>query len=224
MNTTPIDPADGNPRNARGARETPPPGSAGRAAPVAPVAGAAHPTSPPAVAPSPPGPEETQPSPSPPAAVTGMPSPETGADGVGPSAPVRGRAPQAPAVGGGASPAPSAGLQAMAAAMSEDDLLVSVTCGTRKRPGLCKLYGLKWFHDHDSRRNPEGFPDLVIVGRKVMYRELKTQKGTVSPAQKEWLEALRIAGQDACVWRPVHLLNGTIAQELAALAGRRGAA
>ena len=53
------DPADGNPRDARGARETPPPGSAGRAAPVAPVAGAAHQTSPPAVAPSLPGPEET---------------------------------------------------------------------------------------------------------------------------------------------------------------------
>jgi hypothetical protein len=107
----------------------------------------------------------------------------------------------------------------MAAAMSEDELLVNVTSGTRKKPGLCKLYGLLWYHAHDSRRSPSGLPDLIIVGRRTIYRELKTEKGTVSTAQKEWIAALKAAGEDVDVWRPRDWHSGRIARELAALAG-----
>lgn len=61
-----------------------------------------------------------------------------------------------------------------------------------------------WLHYHTyrSRRSPEGFPDLVLVRDRVLYRELKTETGIVSDAQEMWLEKLAAAGADARVWRP----------------------
>jgi len=47
-----------------------------------------------------------------------------------------------------------------------------------------------------------GFPDLVLVGGRVLYRELKSMRGRTSDAQSAWLASLRAAGADACVWRP----------------------
>lgn len=67
----------------------------------------------------------------------------------------------------------------------------------------CGYRRLKFFHDNDSRRNKAGFPDLVIVGpRGVLFRELKTDTGRVSPEQSDWLADLTRAGADADVWRP----------------------
>jgi hypothetical protein len=55
----------------------------------------------------------------------------------------------------------------------------------------------------------EGFPDLVLVGRKpwyprprVLYRELKTDEGDLSPDQKVWYALLKAARQDVAIWRP----------------------
>jgi hypothetical protein len=68
---------------------------------------------------------------------------------------------------------------------------------------LCDLLGLLWYHTHDSRRSPGGFPDLVIVGNKgIVYTELKAEKGKVSPKQWAWINALEDAGQRCYVWRP----------------------
>lgn len=66
----------------------------------------------------------------------------------------------------------------------------------------------------------KGFPDLVIVGTGVLYRELKSDRGYLSREQQAWLCALTAAGQDADVWRPADLHNGRIPTELARLAGR----
>ena len=72
---------------------------------------------------------------------------------------------------------------------------------------LATRLGLKAFHSTDSRRDTSaGFPDLVIAGRRgVIFAELKTAKGRVEPAQREWIDRLRTAGQIAVVWRPEHL-------------------
>lgn len=68
---------------------------------------------------------------------------------------------------------------------------------------LIRAMGLAAYHTHDSRRSEPGFPDLVIVGMNgVLYRELKTAKGRVSPDQKYWIYALNAAGEDAGIWRP----------------------
>jgi VRR-NUC domain-containing protein len=113
-------------------------------------------------------------------------------------------------------------MEVLAAAMSEDDLLVSVTCGTRSRPGLCKLYGLKWYHPWSSKNSVSGWPDLVIAGPDtILFAELKTQGGRVSPAQREWITALEAAGQVVFLWRPIHFLSGEINRELAAIAKPR---
>jgi hypothetical protein len=117
----------------------------------------------------------------------------------------------------------SPGQRAIAAAMSEAELLSNITLGTRKRPGMCERYGLTWYHTHTSKFSVSGFPDLVIAGRWVVYRELKRQKENPTKAQREWIAALEAAGADVGVWRPSDWLSGRVQSELAALAGLRGA-
>lgn len=80
---------------------------------------------------------------------------------------------------------------------------------------LASLYGFRWYHTHDSRRSPAGFPDLVLVhpARGVVYAELKSEKGVIRPEQAEWHELLTKAGQRVYVWRPHQL------QEIANILG-----
>lgn len=61
------------------------------------------------------------------------------------------------------------------------------------------------FHDFDSRRNNAGLPDILAVRLDppdLIFIELKTETGPLRPKQKEWVGALRQAGQSAYVWRP----------------------
>lgn len=68
---------------------------------------------------------------------------------------------------------------------------------------LAELNGWRWWHVTDSRRQAmEDWPDLVLVRDRVLYRELKTMKGKVTPGQQATLDLLANAGADACVWRP----------------------
>lgn len=48
-----------------------------------------------------------------------------------------------------------------------------------------------------------GFPDLVLIkpGR-IIFAELKAEKGRLTPAQEKWLETAKAAGIQACLWRP----------------------
>jgi VRR-NUC domain len=66
-----------------------------------------------------------------------------------------------------------------------------------------RINGWLAFHAHDSRRSQPGFPDLTLVrGGLLMFVELKTASGRVSPAQQQWLAALSDAGCEVHVWRP----------------------
>ena len=67
---------------------------------------------------------------------------------------------------------------------------------------LAKKCGWIYFHCYDSRRSPEGFPDLVLAKERILYRELKTEKGRLTSAQKQWGYTLLKAGADYGVWRP----------------------
>jgi hypothetical protein len=61
----------------------------------------------------------------------------------------------------------------------------------------------------------KGWPDLCMAGRgRVMFRELKSEKGTLTKEQRVWGLRLGDAGADYRVWRPSDWLNGTIEREL----------
>lgn len=54
--------------------------------------------------------------------------------------------------------------------------------------------------------NGAGFPDLVLIHPErrcgVLFVELKSDDGKIGPAQAEWGEWLRSAGEAWLVWRP----------------------
>jgi hypothetical protein len=60
----------------------------------------------------------------------------------------------------------------------------------------------KAFHVYDSRRSHSGWPDLVLLRERLVLIELKTERGKLSDAQRDWLNALRKAGVEAYVARP----------------------
>lgn len=96
----------------------------------------------------------------------------------------------------------------IAAHMTEKQLLERVRA-------LALALGWLAYHTHDSRRSEPGFPDLVLVGRgRVIYAELKTQRGRLTDPQRTWLAALERAGAETHLWRPEHLLDRTIEHAL----------
>ncbi|WP_461634486.1 VRR-NUC domain-containing protein [Glutamicibacter soli] len=91
---------------------------------------------------------------------------------------------------------------------------------------LAKQLGFKQiYHVYDSRRSEPGFPDLVMVNartRRTLFIELKTQKGRISPEQVTWIDALRVSGQTAMVWRPSDWVSGRILNVLSGRESNRG--
>lgn len=65
-----------------------------------------------------------------------------------------------------------------------------------------RALGWRVYHTHDSRGSVPGYPDLTLVRERIVFAELKTDTGRVSPAQKEWLAALEAAGVECYLWRP----------------------
>lgn len=75
-----------------------------------------------------------------------------------------------------------------------------------------KLAGWRVFHPFDSRRSEAGWPDLTLVrDGQLVFAELKTERGKLSTAQEEWIEALceveqadvaHLAGLPSGLYRP----------------------
>jgi hypothetical protein len=105
--------------------------------------------------------------------------------------------------------------------MREDHLLKAVL-------DMARLFGLSTAHFRPALSQSgrwhtavagdgKGFPDLVIVGPGgILYRELKTDVGRLSPEQVVWLRKLAVVS-DAGTWRPADLHDGTIERELKAI-------
>lgn len=68
--------------------------------------------------------------------------------------------------------------------------------------GLATTLGWQRYHTYRSTKSPGGFPDEVLVRERILFVELKTETGKLSPLQLHWLEKLRKAGGEVYVWRP----------------------
>ena len=97
--------------------------------------------------------------------------------------------------------------------MSERDLSRAV----RKMVDERQLWG-NVSNDY-YRRSGRGWFDWVIIGPGgILFRELKSAEGFLSPDQRFVQEKFAQFGYDCAVWRPEHLADGTMARELDAIA------
>ena len=76
---------------------------------------------------------------------------------------------------------------------------------------------LQWriYHNPDSIRCEAGFPDLVLVRHgRLIFAELKRQKGELSSDQELWLKDLSCSGVEIWIWKPSDWNNGLIQMAL----------
>jgi hypothetical protein len=96
--------------------------------------------------------------------------------------------------------------QTLDAAVTERQFLADVIDYARMRKWLV-------YHTHRSDRSPAGFPDLCMVRNlpndgRIVFAELKTEKGKTTPAQDHWLEVLSLVAETSWssvqvyLWRP----------------------
>ena len=90
---------------------------------------------------------------------------------------------------------------------------------TQLQAAIIELAGLTgWicYHTHDSRHSAKGFPDLCMVrGKRLIFAELKSEKGITSNDQDEWIN--RLVASDVVevyVWRPQHWMSGRVDEVL----------
>lgn len=69
---------------------------------------------------------------------------------------------------------------------------------------LALLRSWRVWHDNDSRRNAAGLPDLLLLRPpRLLFVELKAEKGRLSAEQRAWQDELgRCPGVETYVWRP----------------------
>lgn len=96
----------------------------------------------------------------------------------------------------------------LAVAQPLDDMLEKEWDATlfNTKNGLAAVLGWKLaYHTLRSKGSRSGFPDQVLVRDRVIFAELKREKGAVTTAQREWLDGLAAAGAEVYVWRPSDL-------------------
>ena len=66
-----------------------------------------------------------------------------------------------------------------------------------------RLFGWTVYHTKLSAWSNPGFPDLTMVrGPRLIFAELKREKGRTTPMQDAWLAALAYTCAEVYVWRP----------------------
>lgn len=102
--------------------------------------------------------------------------------------------------------------------MSERDLQRTIIATARYLGWRCAHFGRAMTRSGEwvtpTQADGAGFPDLVLVRERVVYVELKSAKGRLSPRQREWMQALVAAGQEVYVWRASDWNEGTIERVL----------
>ncbi len=61
------------------------------------------------------------------------------------------------------------------------------------------------YHVRYTQGSPAGFPDQVLIRDRIIFAELKREKGRPTAHQIEYLDGLAKAGGEVYVWRPSDL-------------------
>lgn len=77
-------------------------------------------------------------------------------------------------------------------------------------------FGWLFFHPFDSRKSTPGFPDCSLTkDGRLLFIELKTERGKPTEAQWRWLgELAKVPGVRVFLFRPSHWYDGTIERVL----------
>ena len=69
---------------------------------------------------------------------------------------------------------------------------------------LAVLLGWKFYHPWLAIHSERGWPDVTLVRPpRIIFAELKSEKGKVTDKQQAWLDILReVPGVEVFVWRP----------------------
>lgn len=69
---------------------------------------------------------------------------------------------------------------------------------------LSRLFHWQFHFEWLAIHSPKGFPDLCLVRPpRIIFAELKTEKGKVSDSQQVWIALLKqCPGVECYVWRP----------------------
>jgi hypothetical protein len=68
---------------------------------------------------------------------------------------------------------------------------------------LAIITGWMIYHTWTSIHSAAGYPDITLVrGDRLVFAELKTDKGRVTPQQQAWIDALRKTKAEVYLWRP----------------------
>lgn len=88
--------------------------------------------------------------------------------------------------------------------LPEARLKITEKAFTQQVMHLLKAMGWKAYHTWRSVHSVKGFPDICAVkGERLLFAELKTEKGRVTPEQEEWLELLAVPqSNEVYLWRP----------------------
>jgi hypothetical protein len=76
---------------------------------------------------------------------------------------------------------------------------------SRQFKGLFEMLGFRGYHTWMSKFSEKGFPDWTLcsaIQKRIIFVELKSEIGKVSPAQDFWLDLLKSCDCEAYVWRP----------------------